>query len=267
MAPWHFGNPSPASRSEGFPRGGEGGGGKFGGVSSVLHSGKPSAFGPVHRSCKLVTRERLSEDRFSKTGFRSHSYDLLSTLGSISTLTNALGTQISSSDIFSNCHPFSCPRRKNTCLKLSMSAQLSHPLIGSIHGRRVTDDLIQFRNLPYACIPRRFARAQLLTHLPRDITNPNEPYDAVDYRNCSIQPLDSIAIDLRWNQLPERPGREQGQSEDCLSLTITCPATIINPASNSHLWPVVAFVHGGALMMGSGNLKKLGYISSHSFQD
>lgn len=134
-----------------------------------------------------------------------------------------------------------------------MSAPLSHPLLGCIHGCRVTDDLIQFRNLPYASIPRRFARAKLLNHLPRDAANPKESFDAVDYRSCSIQPLDSIQTDLRWNQLPEKPGREQCQSEDCLSLTITCPATIIDQASASHPLPVVAFIHGGALLMGSGN--------------
>lgn len=135
-----------------------------------------------------------------------------------------------------------------------MPYQISHPQLGGIHGRRITDDLIQFRSLPYARIPRRFARSTLVDHLPKEDTGPDCCYDAVNYGPCSVQPLDSIATDVRWNQLPEHPGREQDQSEDCLRLTLTCPATIVDCASSSHILPVVVFLHGGALMIGSGTL-------------
>lgn len=135
-----------------------------------------------------------------------------------------------------------------------MAHQFRHPQLGTIKGCRVSEDLIQFRSLPYARIPRRFARSTLLNHLPRIDADANADYfyDGEGYGPCSIQPFDSIATDIRWNQLPEHPGRTQGQSEDCLRLTLTCPATALEPDAGSRGLPVVVFVHGGALMIGSG---------------
>lgn len=127
-----------------------------------------------------------------------------------------------------------------------------HSQLQNIRGNRVTENLIQFRSLPYALVPRRFARASLLDHLPQVTADETACYNAEEYGPCSIQPLDSIATDVRWNQLPEHPGREQGQSENCLGITLTCPATILDDASAS--FPVVAFIHGGALLIGSGTI-------------
>lgn len=133
-----------------------------------------------------------------------------------------------------------------------MAREFLHSQLGRIKGCQVTHDLIQFRSLPYARITRRFARSTLLDHLPQATAEADLCYDAVDHGPCSIQPLDSVATDVRWNQLPERPQREQEQSEDCLRLTLTCPATVVDNAST--YLPVVVFVHGGALMIGSGIL-------------
>ena len=135
-----------------------------------------------------------------------------------------------------------------------MAYQFRHPQLERINGCRVTQDLIQFRSLPYARIPRRFARSVLLNYFPQvDVdVNAEYCYYAEDYGPCSIQPLDSIATDIRWNQLPEHPGRAQAQSEDCLRLTLTCPARALRPDADAKGLPVVVFVHGGALMIGSG---------------
>lgn len=129
-----------------------------------------------------------------------------------------------------------------------MPDRLLHPQLGELKGSRVSEDLIQFRSLPYAQVPRRFARSILLDHLPRNAEDAS--YNATNYGPCSVQSLDSIDTDVRWNQLPEHPRREQEQSEDCLRLTLTCPA--INGAKAWAALPVVVFVHGGALMIGSG---------------
>lgn len=131
-----------------------------------------------------------------------------------------------------------------------MAYQIRHPRLGKINGCQVTQDLIQFRSLPYAQVPRRFARSVPLEHLPQDNADETSCYDATEYGPCSVQPRDSIATDVRWNQLPEFPRREQDQSENCLRITLTCPAKVVDDTLN-HL-PVVVFVHGGALMVGSG---------------
>ena len=130
-----------------------------------------------------------------------------------------------------------------------MTQQFIHPLLGKIQGYQATCDLIQFRGLPYARIPRRFARSIPLDYLPSG-ESLGQPYDATEYGSCSIQPLDSVETDVRWNQFPEHPRREQSQSEDCLRITLTCPASATASAV-AHL-PVIAFIHGGALAIGSG---------------
>ncbi len=131
-----------------------------------------------------------------------------------------------------------------------MPDQILHPQLGKLNGYRVNGDLVQFRSLPYAQVPGRFARSILLDHLPRN--SEDGFYDATKYGGCSIQPLDSIDTDVRWNQLPEHPHREQEQSADCLKLTVTCPT--VNGANAMAGLPVVVFIHGGALMIGSGNI-------------
>ena len=131
-----------------------------------------------------------------------------------------------------------------------MPYHLFHPQLGSIHGCRVTQDLVQFRSVPYAQVPRRFARSEFLNRLPSINEDEVSYYDASKYGPCSIQPSDSIEIDLRWNQLPPTPRREQSQSEDCLRVTLTCPVSAL--AAGCADLPVIVFVHGGALMTGSG---------------
>ena len=126
-----------------------------------------------------------------------------------------------------------------------------HSQLGAINGVQATGDLIQFRSIPYAQIPRRFARSTVLYHLPRS-TGQSGPYDARNDGPCSVQPLNSVETDVRWNQLPECPTREQVQGEDCLRLTLTCPMKTLNHGMNKI--PVMVFIHGGALMIGSGNL-------------
>lgn len=142
-----------------------------------------------------------------------------------------------------------------------MTEILRHPRLGRIKGRRVTDDLVQFRSLPYACIPRRFARSTPLDRLPQVTADELSYHEAVSYGPCSVQPEDSIATDLRWNQLPEYPGRAQSQSEDCLRITLTCPAARLNQIIAKPL-PVVIFIHGGALMIGAGNSNTLFYLAA-----
>lgn len=126
-----------------------------------------------------------------------------------------------------------------------------HPKLGPLFGRQVHDELVQFRSVPYAIVPRRFARAQLLEGLPSKTQSSALCYDASEFGPSSIQPFDSIATDIRWNQLPAYPHRPQAQDEDCLRITLTVPKTALE-TPNSDAIPIVAFIHGGALLVGSG---------------
>ena len=144
-----------------------------------------------------------------------------------------------------------------------MSELFYHSQLYRIRGSRINPDLIQFRSLPYARVPRRFARATFLDHLPQATIHETACYDATEYGPCSIQPQDSIATDLRWNQLPTYPRRDQDQSEDCLRITLTCPATILDGISAR--LPVAVFVHGGALMIGSGIMQSMVHLSHNNW--
>ncbi len=129
----------------------------------------------------------------------------------------------------------------------------NHPQLGSIIGHRTAPGLVQFRSLPYAQIQRRFSRSTLSDSLPRLEGQERPCYDATKFGPCSVQPRESITTDIRWNQLPEHPHRDQDQAEDCLRLTLTCPTAALDRHGSEPL-PVVAFIHGGALMIGSGTL-------------
>ncbi|KAK5943654.1 hypothetical protein PMZ80_004662 [Knufia obscura] len=127
-----------------------------------------------------------------------------------------------------------------------MTRVLHHPLLGAIKGKIISDKLYRCYSLPYASIPQRFARSELLKELPqhRDST----VYDATTIGPSSIQLPKAAQTDAESNQLPTDDVSEQPQSEDCLRLTLTRPLDI---SPNTTL-PVLIFIHGGAFFLGSG---------------
>lgn len=121
-----------------------------------------------------------------------------------------------------------------------------HPSLGLIRGVQL-GELIQFRSLPYASIQQRFARSELLRSLPRQ--HEDDVYDATQIGPSSIQPKHAAKMDTDSNQLPsDILGDEQPQSEDCLRITITIPTT----RPSKYDLPVLAFLHGGAFFINSG---------------
>ncbi|KXT08824.1 hypothetical protein AC579_1893 [Pseudocercospora musae] len=123
----------------------------------------------------------------------------------------------------------------------------AHPTLGVIAGKQISPGLVQFRSIPYAAIPQRFARGQLVKLLPSE--KGSDYYDASEFGPCSIQQSDYIEQDIKWNQFPAQPTRSQTHSEDCLRVTITVPECEL---ASRHKLPVLAFIHGGALSIGSG---------------
>ncbi|KAI4283724.1 MAG: hypothetical protein L6R38_001981 [Xanthoria sp. 2 TBL-2021] len=124
-----------------------------------------------------------------------------------------------------------------------------HSTLGQLRGVQLNEALTQFRSLPYATIKQRFARSQLLDHLPRQ--QGQEIYDATSIGPSSIQPFDSTRIDADSNQLPSDIITEnQPQSEDCLRVTLTAPTD--NPSHPDTKIPVLVFLHGGAFFLNSG---------------
>lgn len=133
-----------------------------------------------------------------------------------------------------------------------MTRVLHHPLLGAIKGRIICDRLYRCYSLPYASIPRRFAKSELLREPPNH--NGSSIYDATSIGPSSIQlPSGAAQSDAANNQLPTDDVEEQQQNEDCLRLTLTRPLDI---EADSRL-PVVVFIHGGAYFLGSGERRWL----------
>jgi hypothetical protein len=80
----------------------------------------------------------------------------------------------------------------------SLTPVLHHPLLGPIKGKiHPSSTLISYSGIPYAGIPRRFARSTLLTHLPSSNPDPNTPFNATRPGPEYIQPLSSTTIDCQ----------------------------------------------------------------------
>ena len=128
------------------------------------------------------------------------------------------------------------------------SSTFTHPTLGRLNGI-TKGSLLHLRNIPYGSIPQRFARASLVEKLPQSCDG--QPYDATQLPPASVQPLDSGKMDCRGNQLPAdlMEGYDETQSEDCLRLNVTMPAS--NSSTSTSPLPVLVFVHGGAFFIGS----------------
>lgn len=125
---------------------------------------------------------------------------------------------------------------------------IQHPTLGRLRGVKV-NRLSQFLSLPYGTISQRFARSQLLDHLPRQ--QGEEIYDATKIGPSSIQPFNAAKMDADSNQLPSDIIKEdQPQSEDCLRITVTNPTDQLN--HDRAKVPVLVFLHGGAFFLNSG---------------
>ncbi|KAL9118840.1 MAG: hypothetical protein Q9187_004604 [Circinaria calcarea] len=130
-----------------------------------------------------------------------------------------------------------------------MTLILHHPILGPIKGLHIDPLLLQYRAIPYANIPRRFARSIVAHKLPNPTNNPAQPFDATKIGPSSIQPHNAVETDAKLNQLPSDGFSEQDQSEDCLTVTITVPKHV-QPSARL---PVLVFIHGGAFFLGSAD--------------
>ncbi|KAH7019665.1 Alpha/Beta hydrolase protein [Ilyonectria destructans] len=124
-----------------------------------------------------------------------------------------------------------------------------HAGLGEIQGIVRGGDFVQFRGIPFADIPARFRQASLKTTLPQ------QPFDATQPGPTCPQ-LTSQTFPPFW----EGPLAEDGIVLDkpkvdefgCLNLNITAPRDVLEGHGKV---PVLVFIHGGALMVGSSSLQ------------
>ena len=129
---------------------------------------------------------------------------------------------------------------------------IDHPKLGKIRGT-TNDDLTSFQGVPFARIPRRFARSTLLETLPSGADFAG--YDATRPGPSSIQSFDAVRNDPGEQSIPiDRISPDEGlhQSDlNCLNLNITVPTFSLNGSVS--MLPVLVFLHGGAFLVGAGD--------------
>jgi carboxylesterase type B len=136
---------------------------------------------------------------------------------------------------------------------------LDHPHLGPILGVR-DEGLTVYRGIPFAQIPRRFARSTLQTSLEARWTL-GGIFDATKAGPTSIQPFESPRLDAGEQSIPTdliAPEEGRNQSEyDCLNLTVYVPNPKADATSEGDKpvakLPVLVFLHGGAFIWGSGD--------------
>jgi carboxylesterase type B len=121
---------------------------------------------------------------------------------------------------------------------------VSHSSLGTITGRRVRQNVLQFRSIPFATIPARFRQSLLSTELgaERDFTE-------FGYA-CPARHQDAD-----WNGGPLKNETPRKYDEfKCLNLTISTPMECMSNEGAKEKLPVMVYCHGGGFVEGAGNI-------------
>lgn len=114
--------------------------------------------------------------------------------------------------------------------------------ITGVVDSRYNGEVVHYRGIPYATIPKRFAKPQLLKTFPGNTTSftkfgPRCPQIDFDIRD--------------FMQIPKTIPKDEAQAEDelkCANLNVTCPTS----TSVAKL-PVFMWIYGGSMMNAYGN--------------
>ena len=129
--------------------------------------------------------------------------------------------------------------------KLGVSDPSSNDLRQKLQGftdTRYNNEIIHFRGIPYATIPHRFAKPELIKKFPGNATDftklgprcPQVPFDTRDFMQIP-------------KSIPADPKPDEDELK-CTNLTITCPT-----ASTATKLPVLVWIYGGSMTHAYGN--------------
>ncbi|KAF2157524.1 alpha/beta-hydrolase [Myriangium duriaei CBS 260.36] len=125
-----------------------------------------------------------------------------------------------------------------------MATPLDHATIGKIHGK-AGDGVVHYLGVKYGVLSDRFASAELPKYAGEEII------DATKHAPAVLSPPDAVDMENKLIQLPDPHQFTERQVSDLegLALNITVP----NEATAASKYPVLAFVHGGGLMIGNSS--------------
>jgi len=138
--------------------------------------------------------------------------------------------------------------------------RLSHPQLGNIKGVVPLRGVHQFRSLPYARIPYRFADPVLA-----DSLGTNGTFDATKFGPIAPQPDDAEKQEFVTpkERIPHEPLIQD--EFKCCNLNISLPTGA--RGQNEKGLPVMVWFHGGSFMLGSASWPQYGKISDLPFSD
>ncbi|KAF2734885.1 alpha/beta-hydrolase [Polyplosphaeria fusca] len=104
------------------------------------------------------------------------------------------------------------------------------------------NDVVQFRNIPFATIPARFKRSVLLTHfLDTDRNFTKRGY-------ASPQAIPTVPDLFSGGPYPNESSTFQYSETECLNLQINVPISLLQ--STHSKVPLLVYVHGGGFVLG-----------------
>jgi len=132
---------------------------------------------------------------------------------------------------------------------------LSHHQLGPIKGLVPVPGVHQFRSLPYATIPHRFADPVLVKSFGTDGT-----FDATEFGPVAPQPEDAEYQEF-VTEKEHIPHKDLVQDEfKCTNLNVSVPTGDRKEGGN--LLPVMVWFHGGSFMLGAASWPQYGISSS-----
>lgn len=120
-----------------------------------------------------------------------------------------------------------------------------HPQLGTIKGLVSIEGVHQFRSVPYATIPHRFADPVLA-----DSFGTEGEFDATEFGAIAPQPDNAEAMEYPSpkEQIPHAP--LEMNEFTCTNLNITIPT---GERKSSGGLPVMVWFHGGSYMLGAAS--------------
>ncbi|KAK5076647.1 hypothetical protein LTR64_005875 [Lithohypha guttulata] len=132
--------------------------------------------------------------------------------------------------------------------QLNISDSTQHDLRSKLKGvvdTRYNGQVVHFRGIPYATIPQRFCKPEII----KDFPGKNVDYTKLGPR-CPQIPFDT----RDFMQIPKTIAEDQKPDEDelkCTNLNVTCPT-----ASTANKLPVFMWIYGGSMTSAYGNAQQ-----------
>ena len=124
---------------------------------------------------------------------------------------------------------------------------VTHDTLGSLTGRHVRSNVVQFRSIPFATFPGRFRQSVLRTEL-------DDERDFTEFGYAC--PARHQTADYNGGPLPDEQPRKYDEFK-CLNLSVSTPLAAIGAGGDVKIdkkLPVLVYCHGGGFVEGAGSV-------------